>query len=187
MSDLQQALSEIQHKLNAPKGQYNKFGKYSYRNCEDILEALKPLLGGCVVTVTDDIVEVAGRIYVKATASISLGAETISTTGFAREEENKKGMDSAQLTGSTSSYARKYSLNGLFLIDDNKDPDSNEHGNQVNNSSKQVGNPDIDLIVDAIKRNDIQFARENWQGIIGKYWGDLNDAQTSKLNEMIKG
>ncbi len=134
MSDLKLALSIIQQTLNAPKNQFNKFGKYAYRSCEDILEGLKKVLGECVVTVSDDIVMVGDRIYVKATATISLGTESISVTAFAREEENKKGMDSAQLTGSTSSYARKYALNGLFLIDDNKDADSNERATQSNNA-----------------------------------------------------
>ncbi len=124
MSDLQSALASIQQKLNAPKNQYNSFGKYSYRNCEDILMALKPLLGQCVLIVNDEMVAVGDRIYVKATATISLGAESISASAFARESLTKKGMDDSQITGSTSSYARKYALNGLLLIDDNKDADS---------------------------------------------------------------
>ena len=125
-------LSAIQVRLNAPKNQFNKFGKYKYRNCEDILEALKPLIKeySSPVCIADTIVEIGGRIYVKATAFISIGSDTFSAEAFAREEENKKGMDSAQLTGSTSSYARKYALNGLFCIDDNKDADSNEDGGQ---------------------------------------------------------
>lgn len=160
MSDLKVALSKIQQELNAPKSQYNKFGKYAYRSCEDILEGLKRVLGECVVTVSDDIVSVGNRIYVKATATISLAGESESTTAFAREEENKKGMDSAQLTGSTSSYARKYALNGLFLIDDNKDADSNERAAQSNNapnnsrSSVALTPDDRSWIVAA--RNDIK-------------------------------
>jgi hypothetical protein len=124
MSDLQGALAVIQQKLNAPKSQYNSFGKYSYRNCEDILMALKPLLGQCILVVNDEMVAVGDRIYVKATATISLGNESISSSAFARESLTKKGMDDSQITGSTSSYARKYALNGLLLIDDNKDADS---------------------------------------------------------------
>jgi hypothetical protein len=111
--------------LKAPKGQYNSFGKYHYRSTEDILEAVKPLLKGLVLTVSDEIVSVtADRVYVKATAKITDGKDTIESTAFAREPLEKKGMDSSQITGATSSYARKYSLNGLFLIDDNKDADS---------------------------------------------------------------
>lgn len=120
-------LNEIQGKLNAPKGQYNAFGKYKYRSCEDILAAVKPLLGeyDCSLTLVDDIVLVGSRFYIKATATLfdSCG-NTISTTAFAREEEAKKGMDASQVTGAASSYARKYALNGLFAIDDTKDADT---------------------------------------------------------------
>jgi hypothetical protein len=124
MSDLVARLSEIQQKLNAPKNQFNSFGKYNYRSCEDIMEGLKPLISGLVVTVTDDIVMVGDRIYVKATASITDGSSTINNSAFAREALTKKGMDESQITGTASSYARKYALNGLFLIDDSKDADS---------------------------------------------------------------
>ena len=125
-------LQSVQSQLKAPKGQKNKFGNYNYRSAEDILEALKPLLAanGLALIITDDIVEIAGRVYVKANASVidSIGAQ-IGSNGFAREAETKKGMDDAQITGSASSYARKYALNGLFAIDDTKDPDStNTHG-----------------------------------------------------------
>lgn len=119
-------LVEIQNKLNAPKGQYNNFGKYKYRSCEDILAAVKPLLHeyGCTLVISDDVVMVGNRIYIKATASLTNGSnETVTTTAFAREEEQKKGMDGSQVTGAASSYARKYALNGLFAIDDTKDPD----------------------------------------------------------------
>lgn len=117
----------IQSRLNAPKNQFNKFGGYSYRSCEDILEALKPLLKetGCVLTISDEIIQVADRIYVKATATLTTSAgQTFTTSAYAREPQAKKGMDDSQITGSTSSYARKYALNGLFCIDDNKDADT---------------------------------------------------------------
>jgi hypothetical protein len=128
MSDLTSKLASIQQTLKAPKGQVNTFGKYKYRSCEDILEAVKPLLGDLVLTISDDIVEVGGRVYVKATVSIYSGSGTLSTTAFARESETKKGMDDSQITGSASSYARKYALNGLFCIDDTKDADAtNQH------------------------------------------------------------
>lgn len=120
-----ETLSAIQTELSAPKGQFNKFGGYAYRSCEDILEALKPLLKKhkACVTISDDIMMVGDRVYVKATATLTAEGDSITATAFAREAEDKKGMDSAQVTGSTSSYARKYALNGLFAIDDNKDPD----------------------------------------------------------------
>jgi hypothetical protein len=126
-------LIDIQSKLKAPKGQYNSFGKYRYRSCEDILEAVKPLLrdAGCTLTITDDIITVQSRIYVKATATIKdAEGNTESVTAFAREPEGKKGMDESQVTGTASSYARKYALNGLFLIDDTKDADTDENRNE---------------------------------------------------------
>lgn len=120
-------LLQIQTKLNAPKNQYNSFGNYNYRNAEDILEAVKPLLSEnkCVLKLTDDIVQIGDRYYVKSIAEIKNSTgETESTTAFAREELTKKGMDGSQITGSSSSYARKYALGGLFAIDDGKDADS---------------------------------------------------------------
>lgn len=127
-----ESMATIQSSLKAPKGQTNKFGGYKYRSCEDILEAVKPHLQShsLVLTITDEITEVGGRVYVKATAVVhNKDGHSIQTTGFAREEENKKGMDSSQITGSASSYARKYALNGLFCIDDTKDSDAtNSHG-----------------------------------------------------------
>lgn len=121
-------LVKIQSELKAPKNQRNNFGNYNYRNCEDILEAVKPIANplGCVVTLTDEIVLIGERYYIKATASLSDSENTLSNTAYAREEETKKGMDSSQITGCASSYARKYALNGLFAIDDTKDPDTDE-------------------------------------------------------------
>lgn len=136
MTDLTKKLAAIQKTLNAPKNQRNTFGNYNYRSCEDILMAVKPLLGDLVITVNDEMVAVGDRIYVKATANITDGKESLSTSAFAREAVSKKGMDDAQVTGSTSSYARKYALNGLLLIDDNKDAD---HGdNREESKPKQL-------------------------------------------------
>lgn len=121
----------IQSELKAPKSQFNKFGGYKYRKAEDILEAVKPLLNKqkCTLTITDDIVMVGNRIYVKSTATIkNEKGEYETTTGWAREEETKKGMDGSQITGASSSYARKYALNGLFAIDDNADSDTTNDG-----------------------------------------------------------
>lgn len=129
-----QKLIEIQGELKAPKNNYNRFGKFNYRSCEDILEAVKPLCAkhGCALVLTDEIEEVGTRHYVKATAELfdQESEDKIHATAFAREAENKKGMDEAQVTGTTSSYARKYALNGLFCIDDNKDPDTDENAKQ---------------------------------------------------------
>lgn len=119
----------IQSELKAPKGNYNSFGKYKYRSCEDIVEAAKPVLAKyeCYLSMTDDVFMVGDRIYIKATASISKeGVVIASSTAFAREPEDKKGMDASQITGTASSYARKYALNGLLAIDDTKDADTDE-------------------------------------------------------------
>lgn len=136
---LHEKLLAIQTKLKAPKGQYNKFGNFNYRSAEDILEAVKPLNAeqGVLLTITDEIKEVGGRIYVVATATVSDGTDTLQVSAFAREPENKKGMDESQITGATSSYARKYALNGLYAIDDNKDADTDEHKQQQENAPKK--------------------------------------------------
>ena len=124
----------IQSELKAPKGQYNSFGKYKYRSCEDILEGVKSLLTkhGLVLTIQDSIDLIGDRFYVKATATITDGKEQLSTSAYARESLDKKGMDASQVTGATSSYARKYALNGLLAIDDTKDADT------MDNSKKPV-------------------------------------------------
>lgn len=130
---ISETLSDIQAHLKAPKNQYNNFGKYAYRNCEDILEALKPYLKKhkASVLLSDEINIFGDRVYVKATATFVQGEESISSTAFAREPLQKKGMDESQITGAASSYARKYALNGLFCIDDNKDADSGQNDDKV--------------------------------------------------------
>ena len=147
-------LKGIQSSLKAPKGQTNKFGGYSYRSAEDILTAVKPLLAewNCTLVITDDVVEVGGRIYVKAMAVLACtegGEYTIQANGFARESETRKGMDDSQITGSASSYARKYALNGLFAIDDTKDADAtNNHGKKPTTQTKKTSQPanaDVDF------------------------------------------
>lgn len=138
--NIYEKLGIIQSKLKAPKSQYNSFGKYKYRSCEDILEAVKPLLSETktVLSVTDRMEVVGDRIYVRAEAHLNDCEDSgeIITVAYAREEESKKGMDSSQVTGAASSYARKYALNGLFCIDDNKDSDSTNTGEKV--SGKKV-------------------------------------------------
>lgn len=132
-------LMAIQAELKAPKGRKNKFGNYNYRSCEDILEAVKPLLAknDCALILRDEILSIDGRFYVKAIATLcGNGGGEITTTAYAREEDVKKGMDAAQVTGTASSYARKYALNGLFCIDDTKDADTDEYTETQRNAAK---------------------------------------------------
>lgn len=135
-------LMEIQTKIKAPKNLYNRFGKYKYRNAEGICEAVKPYLAEqkCALTLSDEIIDVGGRIYVKATATLMdiATGESISVSAMAREAEEKKGMDESQITGTASSYARKYALNGLFLLDDTKDADSDEHHEEAEAKAKRA-------------------------------------------------
>lgn len=143
MKELIKKMVAIQSELKAPKNQVNSFGKYKYRSCEDIVEAVKPLLAkhGLYMNISDDIVEVGGKNYVKATATVYdlSDASALSASAVARESIDKKGMDDAQQTGATSSYARKYALNGLFGIDDTKDADAtNDHGKATSFNSPAI-------------------------------------------------
>ena len=150
--ELNAKLVKIQHELKAPKDQHNGFGNYNYRSLENILESVKPLLheAGLSIVIGDDIVEVGGRVYVKSTATISDGTASISNTAFAREDENKKGMSESQVTGACSSYARKYAVQGLFAIDDSKDPDSESY--QRRGAKESVSAPIVcDLCNNPIK------------------------------------
>ncbi|MCI8798170.1 MAG: ERF family protein [Dorea sp.] len=135
---IHEKLLKIQSSISVPKNQYNKFGNYEYRSCEDILSALKPILTAhnCTVTVNDDLVFIGNRYYIKATVTLidCESGESVLNQSFAREEESKKGMDSSQITGTASSYARKYALNGLLLLDDVKDSDTNENQQQRQNA-----------------------------------------------------
>ena len=147
-------LIKIQKELKAPKNQFNLFGKYKYRSCEDILEAVKPLLGKATLTISDEIVMLGERFYVKATAVLYDGEKTATVSAFAREAFDKKGMDAAQITGSASSYARKYALNGLFLIDDNEDsdtPDSNVDLEKIKAEVEKI--KDVDELREYYKKN----------------------------------
>lgn len=159
-----QKLKIVQRELKAPKSQFNSFGKYHYRSCEDILEAAKPLCNDndLVLSVSDEIVLVGDRYYVKATAKVICveSGESHESSAIAREEENKKGMDSAQLTGSTSSYARKYALNGLFSIDDTKDSDAtNTHEKSQNATGEQKTQPKAEGLNDVKKLSEGQIKR----------------------------
>lgn len=137
--ELNAKLVKIQHELKAPKDQHNGFGNYNYRSLENILESVKPLLAeaGLSIIIGDDMVEVGGKVYVKATATISNGKESISNTAYAREDESKKGMSDPQITGACSSYARKYAVQGLFAIDDSKDPDTESYQRRTQSRQSQ--------------------------------------------------
>lgn len=147
-------LKLIQSDLNAPKNLFNKFGGYAYRSAESILEAVKPFLRSTdtVLTISDEMVEVGGRVYVKATATFTGEDGSIATTAFAREPDDRKGMDASQITGATSSYARKYALNGLFCIDDTKDADAtNDHGNTTPKAEPVKELSMVDKIIDSFR------------------------------------
>jgi len=163
-------LINIQQNLKAPKGQFNKFGNYNYRNCEDILEAVKPFLEGCILVLNDELVNIGERYYVKATATLTCGTKSISTTAYAREAVSKKGMDESQITGAASSYARKYALNGLFLIDDTKDADSQNNSHSEQNTPKNTTNKkemDVTPVLKAIS----EFTTAN---DLKNYWISLD-------------
>lgn len=163
---LHEKLKEIQSTLDAPKNRRNTFGNYNYRSAEDILEALKPLLKAqdCTLKISDELVNIGDRYYIKATAEINDGTDKESSTGYAREEETKKGMDGSQITGASSSYARKYALNGLFLIDDGQDSDStNTHDKtEVKEEKKEYPKSDVKWY------NDVTKNLETWRTMIAE-------------------
>lgn len=150
---IHQKLIEVQEELKAPKGQYNSFGKYYFRSTEDIVEALKPLLikRGLLLLMYDEIELIGSRIYVVSTADLTDGATNIKVSARARESETKKGMDDSQITGTASSYARKYALNGMFLIDDSKDADTPEYSGQMNNQQQSKQPKQLGITLDAVK------------------------------------
>jgi hypothetical protein len=182
--NIYEKLQKVQQSLKAPKGQFNAFGKYKYRSCEDILEAVKPLLDGCVITLSDRIEMIGDRYYVKATASFVStdaaddGFPSVVVCAYAREEADKKGMDGSQITGAASSYARKYALNGLLQIDDAKDSDAtNQHGQEKLAPSKEplpkvdgMGNdlpdvPDVETNPEDTLTVENPLYKEIWQKI----------------------
>jgi len=160
-------LCQIQSRLVALKGQFNSFGKYKYRNLEDIYVGLKPLLKelNCSVTVSDDLVMIGDRYYIKATASLldENNEVVASNVGFARESLSKKGMDEAQITGTASSYARKYALGGLFAIDDNQDVDSMDNSTHTQNNTAQNKKSSLEVLEETIKNmSNEDNLRDNW-------------------------
>lgn len=175
-------LLAIQQELKAPKGQYNSFGKYKYRSCEDILEAVKPICAkhNALLILSDELVYMGDRYYIKATASLidtedDLNGE-IDNTAYAREEETKKGMDGSQITGTASSYARKYALNGLFCIDDTKDADTDEYKKQEEKPEPKVDKKIIDLI-NKLATEYAEFKNGNADELI-KYYLNKYKAKT---------
>ena len=181
-------LIKIQKELKAPTGQFNKFGNYKYRSCEDILEAVKPLCAeeGVQLTISDEIVMIGDRYYVKATATVTDGSEAASVTAYAREEETKKGMDSSQITGATSSYARKYALNGLFCIDDTKDADTDEFTEKTRGSEKKKSSPKSneltyrEKLIIYLKESGLSFAE------VAKDYGLNGSTTEERFAEVLK-
>ena len=163
MNNIYDKLKNLQLELKAPKSQKNTFGKYNYRSNEDILESIKPLLNkyNLSLTQSDDVVEIGGRLYVKATITlinIDNLEEKIVNTAFAREEQTKKGMDGSQITGASSSYARKYAMNGLFAIDDTKDSDATNKGGSKETPKKEAPKLDTKLVSKA-KELNVNFSK----------------------------
>lgn len=182
-------LAQVQRDLHAPKSQFNKFGGYNYRNCEDILQAVKPLLGDLVITITDEIMAVGDRVYVKATATLTDGKESVSTTAYAREADSKKGMDASQLTGATSSYARKYALNGLLLIDDSRDADSMDNNQQPKQHPVKAP-PDPKAVIAAIQGAKTQQDVDKYvstarqRGVDDAGMETINEAAMARISEL---
>lgn len=177
-------LQMIQSVLKAPKGQFNKFGWYKYRSCEDIVEAVKPLLKTyeCVLTMSDELVLIGDRYYIKATATlINKEWKQIITTGYAREEESKKWMDGSQITWSSSSYARKYALNGLFAIDDGVDADTTNTGSWA--VQKEVEKSDSSDDKEWITKEQVLSLKDKSEWV-GKF--ESAEAMISKLRESYK-
>ena len=184
----------IQAKLKAPKDQYNSFGKYKYRSAEGILEAVKPLLKelNCTLWITDEMVEVGGRVYVKATACFTCTDTTglagpLQVSAYARESETKSGMDASQITGAASSYARKYALNGLFAIDDTKDADALNTSPEYTSTPRDKGN----------SKPVIKEGQPNWQSAIDycrqhgcgaetlREWYTITDKDIARINNLV--
>ena len=179
--NIYEKLTEVQNELKAPKSKYNSFGKYNYRSCEDILEAVKPILKAkkLAMTVKDDVFNIGGRFYIMATVTVfdCESEEKVSTTAYAREDADKKGMDGSQITGSSSSYARKYALNGMFAIDDTKDADGwNTHGKDKTAEKKDEAKP-----YEEKPKNE--YATEEQIAKLNKYYAKSTDKYRKALEK----
>lgn len=192
MEKLNKALIKVQSELKAPKGQYNSFGKYAYRSAEDILEAVKPLLSknGLSMRVTDEVMEVGGLTFINASVVVTDGVDSIYASAQAGIDPNRKGMDIAQSFGSSSSYARKYALNGMFLIDDTKDADAtNTHGKATpsSQSSSTTASPTSDAFQKSI--DYLKSAKDKAQAysqIESKYGSTFSEKQLAALKKFVK-
>ena len=192
MKALIQKMVQIQSELKAPKNQYNSFGKYKYRSCEDIVEAVKPLLAeqGLFMCISDRIVfESEVRCYIEAEVSVTDGEHTIKATGFAREALSKKGMDDSQITGSTSSYARKYALNGMFGIDDTRDADAtNDHGKESKQAPRKHNNSEL---LNMLASGDELATVQYWRSLGGdeqkqnSEWHSLDKDSQKQLKALL--
>ncbi len=180
-------LCRIQQLLKVPKKHYNSFSKFHYRTVDDIFEAVKPLTDQCkcVLTLTDEPVLVGERIYIKAVSTLSDGKSAICASAYAREPLTQKGMSESQITASAATFARKNSLNALFLLDDSPDIDSQDNTNNNAITDKPPSNVELSAIVNMIKNNDIEAVKQHWDGIIAAHWQSLEPAATAKLNELI--
>lgn len=180
MKNVLNKLFKIQQELKVPKNQRNTFGNYNFRNCEDIMEASKPICAkhNCLLICSDELIQVGDRYYVKAIATIFDldSGESVSTSACAREEETKKGMDASQITGASSSYARKYALNGLLQLDDNKDADTNEYKKQKEKDNLKSTTKKVDKPVEMIEEGQITAIR-----ILLKDHEELKNAVYKKL------
>lgn len=186
-------LTQIQSELKAPKGQYNSFGKYKYRSAEDILEAVKPLLfkHKAQLTISDNPIQVGDRIYIKATAYYKDSEQEKQVEGFAREPISKKGMDDSQITGTASSYARKYALNGLFLIDDQKDADTDQYQRQIRNANNNQQNNTTEISratqmrkkISAAKKFEVQYGGGKEKLVDVVSWEKSGDKQAHMFIE----
>lgn len=183
---LTEKLSSIQQKMKASKNKYNSFGNYKYRNAEDILEAFKPFEAAykVAVTITDDIVDVGNRIYVKAVVTLHdcEADQSISVSAYAREAESKKGMDDSQITGTASSYARKYALSGLLLLDDTKDADTDEY--QMQQDDRPASDSQKKTIEAICLKHGIDY--KNWCKTSGTTWEKLTSNQAGVMLQALK-
>jgi hypothetical protein len=177
---IHEKLAEIQQKLKAPKEQLNKFGGYKYRSCEDILEAVKPLLGDAVITLDDEMQMIGNRYYVRARAILHQGDASIQTIAYAREEETKKGMDASQITGAASSYARKYALNGLLLIDDTKDADHTNTGQEQVN--KPTTMPQSEIVAPVAKPASVEGKNQVSEAQLKRLFSLANKSDKTKAD-----
>lgn len=190
MREINAKLIKVQQALKAPKNQYNEFNKFNYRNAEDILESVKPLLAeqGLTLTLSDQMEYIGNRYYIKTTATLSDGVDTITTVAYAREDENRPGMSESQVTGCSSSYARKYCLCGLLLIDDGKDSDSFDNKAKTHPSQmKETNTANKDVLINFCKEIKPTLSEEEQKelGEFYRYWEPKVETWKGKLNPQL--